>query len=145
MALNPGKRQRKLPDMSVFEPEQYTPPDPDDCEIDEYTFVVSGQLKGHYRIHHMNGKVVDFSIALLHDQSIRDDRNLARSDCDHGCIHRHLYLKDGSDALGGHTGKGVIAIPPGEAGYDVVHHHYDREYEWVIENSAEHLDRWRRS
>lgn len=145
MGLNPGRKNRNLADMSDYEPEVYHPPPAKDCEIDEYTFVINGPLRGHFRAHHYQGKVVDFSFSLVHDQHIRNDGNLVRADCDHGCVHRHRYLKDGSDVLGGHTGKDVISIPPGPDGYNLVHQQYDEQYAWVFENVDQHLERWRSS
>lgn len=146
MGLNPGKKDKNLADMSEPIEASYDPPDPADCNLDSYTFIIDEALNGSYRMHHYDGKIVDFSVSVLHDeQTVRDDRNIVRSDCKHSCIHRHAYRRDGTDMLGGKDGKGTIPIPPAPKGYAVVDMHYDEEYTWAIDGAHEHYERWRRS
>lgn len=146
MGLNPGKKSKNLSDMSSTPDTDYQPPSVEECEEFEYPFIVDDQLNGTYRMRHYDDKIVDFAICLMHDEmTAREDKNIVRSDCDHSCIHRHAYRRDGTDILKGHRGKGVKPIPQAPDGYSVVHMHYDQEYEWVYGGAQEHYQRWRRS
>lgn len=146
MGLNPGKKPKNLADMGSKPETDYVLPPEDECSEDKYTFVIDGELNGSYRMRHYDGKIVDFSFSVMHDeQTVREDRNIARSDCDHSCIHRHAYRKDGYDTLKGKDGKGVIPIPPAPDGFEVVERHYAGEYEWVFDGAHEHYEKWRRS
>lgn len=146
MGLNPGKKDHNLADMSAGTKTDYTPPSTAECRVDEFTFVIDEKLNGTYRMNHFESKIVDFALSLVHDEmTARDDKNIVRSDCDHSCVHRHAYRKDGTDILSGHQGKGVIPIPPAPDGYSIVDMHYDQEYGWVFDQPDEHCNRWRRS
>lgn len=90
--MQPGRSRRKLPQHDLTpEPVIYVPPDFED--LDERLELPIYDADGHmltYRQDIYRGKIVDF--AIMH-QFKTDGRvlDVARIDCCHGVIHRHVF------------------------------------------------------
>lgn len=93
-----GRSRRRLPDMSI-EPAaapEYRPPT--GGEVCEYPIYLG---EGHELVVRQviyRKKIVDFAIMQFYGEG-EERRQIARIDCCHGCIHRHVFNKKGDDIL----------------------------------------------
>ena len=90
--MQPGRSRRKLPKHDLTPgPKIYSPPGFED--LDERLILPIYEAGGHMLTHRLDicgGKIVDF--AIMH-QFKTDGRvlDVARIDCCHGIIHRHVF------------------------------------------------------
>lgn len=95
-----GRSTRKLPDMSI-------PP----AELPEYKPPVGGEVMeypvdlgdGHNLLIRQviyRGMTVDFAIMQFHEIE-GESRQIARIDCCHGSVHRHVMSRSGDDSIDG--------------------------------------------
>ena len=93
-----GRGMRRLPDMGIKPTPvpEYRPPAGGD--VWEYPIYLG---EGHMLLVRQviyRGKVVDFAIMQFYGED-EDRSEIARIDCCHGCIHRHLFDKKGNDIM----------------------------------------------
>nr|WP_231716035.1 type II secretion system F family protein [Arthrobacter zhangbolii] len=94
-------RQNNRPpvDMSIkVEDQEYRPPDVSSCDVVEYPFDLGD---GHslfvtQRIYRK--KIVDFAIMQLFTEGDKQ-HEIARIDCCHGVVHRHVFDRQGNDLV----------------------------------------------
>lgn len=94
-------RKRRLVDMAT-RPEEfcYQPPPREDCDPDHWVFPISEDQRLEVQSWVFRGKVVDFAIMqVLADKG--EDVHIARIDCCHGRVHRHVFAANGDDLVEG--------------------------------------------
>lgn len=96
--MQKGGLQRKLPDLAIkpVEPPEYKPP----VGAQEWSYTQDyGDGHGVLVVQHIyRNLVVDFAIMQTYDDGTTT-HNIARIDCCHGSVHRHVFAKDGTDLV----------------------------------------------
>lgn len=118
-----NRKSNKAPrDMTILETEpEYRPPEGGACDIVEYPIDIGDghRLLVHQKIY--RGMVVDFAIMQFYDSG-GDSHEIARIDCCHGMVHRHVFDRTGEDLMGRqeikriHVGKDEWATVDAEFG-----------------------------
>lgn len=142
MGKTRGRRQeRRLADMAEpVPPSIYRPPKLEVCEVLVYPVEITPTDRITVRQQIYRGKVVDFAIM----QEAREGEtwhHVARIDCCHGTIHRHQFIRDGTDVYD-HRVIQEIPGPPGK-GWDVVDGTYDVAQDAMFNEYEDNLRRWR--
>lgn len=124
--------KRGLVDMGTIPPDfSYDPPDRGDCDPDHWVIALTDGHRLEVQAWVQRGKVVDFAIMQLAEVEGRDV-HVARIDCCHGSVHRHVFDEDGNDLLD----RQVIQVIPERHSAEVV----DREYQLSLDKM---LGEWR--
>lgn len=141
MGRNVRRPQKKrLADLSISPGpgEAYELPPPEECEESVWPVVLDDesvhQLSVRFLIH--EGRLVDFAIVHL----VRMGgawAQVAKIDCDGGIIHRHQYVRDGTDIWGHRL---IKVIPAG--GVNVVEEGYDEALSTMENEWQENYRRW---
>ena len=131
-------RARGLVDMSEQVAEyQYVPPPAHECEPNHYVVPLADEQRLEVQSWVQRGLVVDFAIMQIVTDDQGVDIHIARIDCCHGTVHRHVFDARGEDTINGQ----VITVIPEKDSAKTVDSEYslacDRmEAEWQ-ENSRQ--------
>lgn len=102
----------------------YEPPPRIDCDPGHYVFPLSEDQRLEVQAWIQRGQVVDFAIMQVNEVN-GHDIHVARIDCCHGRVHRHVYDSAGNDLIDGQ----VIQVIPESNPAEVV----DREYQLALD------------
>lgn len=118
MARARGNRSKaRLADLSIQpEPVDWRPP-PEECISNVYHVYVTDSDRVTNRMETHRGDLVDFAITQCHQPDGSEWQDVARVDCCHNEVHRHLY-RDGGTEINRVVFREVSAQTDIEVGYD---------------------------
>jgi len=132
--------KRRLSDMSQPQaPFVYTPPPREECDSNDYVIPLTDDERLEVITYVQQGLIVDFAIMQIVDMH-GVDAHVARIDCCHGTVHRHVYDSEGNDLA---EGRVVQKIPEKDSAR-VVDSEFAKAYDKMLREWEANERRWRR-
>lgn len=118
--------------------EEYKPPAAHICEETTYPIFLDEHHELVVAQSVYKGKVVWFAIMQYYTEgSVRTE--IARIDCCHGYVHRHVFGSDGEDL---NDGRVIEHIPVGDGSWAFVDTMFAECYERMVNEYLENFRRW---
>lgn len=116
----------------------YEPPPVPPAEEAEWTILITSGEKLRVRVRTLHGRTVDFAIMRMTELGWGPWVEIARIDCCHGTVHRHLFTREGGVLQDLRT----IRVLPASIGPEVIEESFDIALDEFLAEWEEDLRRW---
>ena len=139
MANNRNRKRRNLADMTADPGDSpYEPPSVPPAEEATWDIMIAPGEELRVRSRTLHGRIVDFAIMQMTELGWGPWVEIARIDCCHGTVHRHLFTREGG-VLKDHQ---PICMLPSDTSPDVIENAFDVAMDEFLAEWEENLRRW---